>query len=182
MVRAVYYSGEINFFQPASLTAVLTSSSSIVGATKATLTVKIIPSNILAGLGSISITMPEYYTDAGSDYMISTTSPSCTAQSTVTVNSCVFANGSRQLTIGYEFKSGADSKATTSFYINSVFKNPITPIAKSGFIISSFDQNDYAIGVSDDVSLEGVTTPNTFKYVTFNFDSGSNIVGRLNAL
>lgn len=55
VVRAVYYSGEINFFQPASLTAVLTSSSSIVGATKATLTVKITPSNILAGLGSISV-------------------------------------------------------------------------------------------------------------------------------
>jgi hypothetical protein len=106
--------------------------------------------------------MPEYYTDAGSDYMISSTAPSCTAQSTITVLSCVFSNASRLLTISYEFKNGADSKATSSFFINSVFKNPITPVPKTGFIVASFDHNDYSIGESDSLTLSGVTTPNTF--------------------
>jgi hypothetical protein len=94
----------------------------------------------------------------------------------------VFSNASRLLTISYEFKTGADSKATSLFYINSVFKNPITPEPKSGFIVASFDHNDYAIGETGDLTLEGITTANTFKYVTFNFDSGSNVVGELNAL
>lgn len=84
--------------------------------------------------------------------------------------------------IGYRFKTGADSRAASSFYIENAFKNPITPEPKTGFIIATFDHEEYAIGESDAIALSGVTTANTFKYITFNFDRGSNVVGELNAL
>lgn len=180
-VKAVYSSGEINYFQATTLDAVLSSSSDIVGDTGATLTVAITPSYILAASGTIAITIPVYYTSAGSDYMISTSSPTCTAQSTITVTSCTFVISSRQIEIEYEFKNGARSKQTATFYIENCFKNPITPETKSGFIVQSFDADEFIIGESETLSLGGIETPNTFQYVTFNFEQGTNVVGELNS-
>ena len=111
----------------------------MVGATGTTLTITITPSKILAGVGFITVTLPEYYKNAGSDYMISKTSPTCSAQSTITVSRCSFDNGSRTLKMSYEFKNRAVSRATSSFYVENAFKNPIIPEPKSGFTVSTFD-------------------------------------------
>jgi len=107
----------------------------MVGATGTTLTITITPSKIFAGIGFITVTLPEYYKNAGSDYMISKTSPTCSAQSTITVLRCTFDNGTRTLKISYEFKNRAVSRATASFFVENAFKNPITPEPKLGFTV-----------------------------------------------
>lgn len=59
------------------------------GATNVKLTVQIKSETLIKASGKVIITVPEYYTNAGSNYMISTTLPSCTgatSSSSISVN------------------------------------------------------------------------------------------------
>lgn len=146
------------------------------------MSLSITPSYILSAVGSITLSLPEYYTGSGSDYMIDPSVLSCSAQTSITITRCEFDTGQRTVKWTYEFKNGASSKQTNMFYLDSCFKNPITPEQKTGFIIASFDSQDYSIGETQSVALDGITEPNTFEYINFNFDQGSNVVGELNKL
>lgn len=64
-------------FQASTLTGTLTSSSNVVGATGAILSIQIKPSTVIKASGRVIVTVPEYYSNAGSQYMISTTAATC---------------------------------------------------------------------------------------------------------
>ena len=52
--------------------------------------------------GRVLVSIPEYYENAGSDYMIGTPYPACSADSAF-VKSCYFNQATLTLTIEYEF-------------------------------------------------------------------------------
>lgn len=92
------------------MTVVLASNSAVIGATGTTLQITITPSYIISASGSVTVIFPEYYTNAGSDYMISSKTPTCSSNSGITVSSCSFDSNSKSLTLKYSYNNGLKSK------------------------------------------------------------------------
>ena len=114
-MKAFYNYGKLSYFKPTGLTATISSSSTIVGAEQATLTVQVTPKYILAAAGYVEITFPEYYPDAGSHYMIDKTSPTCITSSAASILACTFDKSTRRLVIQYSFNNGLSYKGQVTF-------------------------------------------------------------------
>jgi hypothetical protein len=181
-VKAVFFEGELSFFTPTSLEATLSSSSTVIGNKRSTLSVTLKPDIELAAVGFVTLTVPEYYDGAGSDFMIDKNNLDCGAQSGISVTGCSFDTGTRTVRWAYKFDSGIGSSLPKTFTLVRCFHNPISPEPLPSFYVASFDSNSNAIGESGSVTLSGVTQANTFRYVAFDFDAGTSVVYRDNAL
>ena len=65
------YIGTLSNFEASSITATLSSSSSIIADAEETLTVTVTPSTVMLANGGLVIYFPDYYENSGSDQMIS---------------------------------------------------------------------------------------------------------------
>ena len=167
------YIGTLSSFVVSSVSASLSSSSSVVGDTGETLTVSVTPSTLMLAQGGLVIFFPEYYEDASSNQMISVSNPACSGTD-MFVSRCEFNTAFRQLTLLYALDSGTDTTSTLTFTIGS-FQNPVKPGDQSGFVVITTDELGYSIGESATLSLSGVTAANTFSYITFSFDDNGRV-------
>jgi hypothetical protein len=67
----------------------LSSSSNIVGETGVKLSVSVTPGTKIKASGIVIVSVPEYFTNAGSNYIIGSNNPTCTG-TLITVSNCVF--------------------------------------------------------------------------------------------
>lgn len=171
--RLITYIGDLTSFEPGGLEISLSSSSNIIGDNNAVLNLGVVPETFLVAAGTIVVNFPQYYKDAGSDQMISVTTPSCSADG-VTINECLFNSASRSLTITYEMNSGSAFAGLKTFQIRN-FKNPVNSEEKRGFSAITTDEFSYTVGESGEVSLPAVTEPTQFKNVQFLFDDTNSV-------
>ena len=68
--RTSTFIGTLSNFEPSSIAATLSSSSSVIADRQETLTVTVTPSTVMLADGGLIIYFPDYYENSGSDQMI----------------------------------------------------------------------------------------------------------------
>ena len=146
-------------FKPASVEVQLTSTSGVVGAQGQNLTIHVNPHTVLTAQGYIVLHIPEYYKDAGKDYMVTNKVPEPCSCSAGKVTSCEFDTMNAQVQIRYEFSSGFAIKDKVDFTI-SFFNNPVVE-DQGGFSLEVMDgefdgDGPNLISTSKGIALSGI--------------------------
>ena len=128
--------------------ASLTSSSTVVGKTGATLTVTFVPKNIIKTTGSLVLVFP--LRCCTNFHMLEVDNPICTGVTTLKTSlTCSYVKTSRMLTITNILASDQAGGTSMSFTVDNLI-NPDSTYPKSGFSLTSYDNTG---GQIDTISL-----------------------------
>lgn len=173
--RLTSFFGSLTNIRSSTITVSLNTSSKTIGDKASILQIEIQPSTVMTAAGRVVLNLPQYYERAGSDQMIPTSSPACSAEQ-ADVTSCFFNVATRVLTLNYSFRDGQQKRNRQRFEIRQ-FKNPVSSTPKSGFTAQTTDEQGFIIGTSGDLTLSGITMASDFQAVAFSF-TDVNTVGQ----
>ena len=127
--------------------ASLSSSSTIVGKTGATLTVTFVPKNIIKTTGSLVLVFP--LRCCTNFHMLDVDNPICTGITTLKTSlTCSYVKTSRMLTITNILASDQAGGTSMSFTVDNLI-NPDSTYPKSGFSLTSYDNTGGQIDTID---------------------------------
>ncbi|CDW83721.1 UNKNOWN [Stylonychia lemnae] len=141
--QAQYQTGRITGFTGGKITtAMISSSSQIVGSSGNTLTVSFVVVNQLAAGGVINMVFP-YWNPSSSTKLHMITSPTCTGVDFLP-RSLACSYDTTTLTLSIGITSAVPSFTIISFAVTG-FRNPYNGVPKSGFYLSTYDSQNCVV-------------------------------------
>jgi hypothetical protein len=160
-------------FTPSFVDVELSSSSNVIGKKDNELQIKVTPYTTLTAAGLVILKVPEYYQEAGMDYMFSGIMIEDCLNSLGGINRCQFSPRNMQLEIEYFFTSGKDMSEQVIFTVPT-FNNPVIN-EMHGFNLEILDKDEYLISKTIfEIVISGIDQYAVFEEYDFNYVDYSN--------